>query len=120
MDYNRYASIIIEQQDTICYICDIDTYELMYVSPAGRRIVGAVSDAGWLGHKCYKLIQGRDAPLPILYKFKAAAGEKILLGVFNPNLQRYVALEDTLVDIDGKLCRLEMATDITDQKDGHS
>ena len=73
MDYNRYASIIIEQQDTICYICDIDTYELMYVSPAGRRIVGAVSDAGWLGHKCYK---------PILYKFKAAAGGKILLGVF--------------------------------------
>ena len=27
-----------------------------------------------------------------------------------------MALEDTLVDIDGKLCRLEMATDITDQK----
>lgn len=116
MDYNRYASIIIEQQDTICYICDIDTYELMYVSPAGRRIVGAVSDAGWLGHKCYKLIQGRDAPCPFCTNSKLRQGEKYCWEFFNPNLQRYVALEDTLVDIDGKLCRLEMATDITDQK----
>ena len=73
MDYNRYASIIIEQQDTIC---DIDTYELMYVSPAGRRIVGAVSDAGWLGHKCYKLIHGRDAPCPFCTNSKLRQGEK--------------------------------------------
>ena len=51
--------MIAENLDEIVYISDMDSYELYYLNPAGRILTG-IHD--YKGRKCYKVLQGRNAP----------------------------------------------------------
>ena len=46
------------------YISDIETYELLHVNEAGRRLFKVPLDADLEGVKCYEFLQGRDEPCP--------------------------------------------------------
>ena len=46
------------------YISDIETYELLHVNEAGRRLFKVPLDADLEGVKCYEFLQGRDEPSP--------------------------------------------------------
>lgn len=44
----------------LMYVSDIDTYDLLFVNDAGKRIFNISDDLSNL--KCYKVIQGFDSP----------------------------------------------------------
>ena len=50
---------VLDAMDEVIYVSDLETYELYYLNPAGRRLTG-VSD--YQGQKCYKVLQGRTDP----------------------------------------------------------
>lgn len=43
------------------YISDIETYELLHVNEAGRRLFKVPLDADLEGVKCYEFLQGRES-----------------------------------------------------------
>lgn len=117
MAYEKYDSLIVRTQGEISYICDFETYEMRYLTDAAMKLYGIRTQEEYSGRKCYELLQGMDAPCPFCTNGKLAEKQKYCWEHFNEKLQRWMYAEDTLVKVDGRLCRLETVRDITDQKE---
>ncbi|MDR3043711.1 MAG: PAS domain S-box protein [Desulfovibrio sp.] len=97
------------------YVSDIDTYEILHVNAALRRLVGDCE-----GRRCHEALQGRDAPCPFCNNGRLRdEPEKAHVWEFrNPALNRWFRCIDRLVPLgDGRLARYELAVDITDMKE---
>lgn len=116
MDKEQYNSLIVNEQEMIGYIAALETHEMIYITDAMMKLYGLKSRQDYRGKKCYQLLQGLDSPCSFCSSFRLKLGEKYSWEHYNDKLRRWMAVEDTLVDIDGRLCRLEVARDITEQK----
>ena len=104
---------IVEALDEIVYVSDLVTYELYYLSPAGQRLTG-VHD--YQGRKCYKVLQGKDDPCEFCTN-SCLQRERFHIWEFdNKELKRHFILKDKLIPWHGKLARLELAVDISQQE----
>lgn len=98
----------------LVYVSSIDTYELLYVNEAGRKIFGEEIDRA--GRKCYEVLQGFDAPCPF------CTNECITFDTFyewkfrNSLNGRVYLLRDKLCHWHDQVVRLEIAFDITDEE----
>ena len=66
------------------YISDIETYELLHVNEAGRRLFKVPLDADLEGVKCYEFLQGRDEPCPFCTNHLLSVREKLRVGIHEP------------------------------------
>ncbi|MDO4272885.1 MAG: EAL domain-containing protein [Eubacteriales bacterium] len=94
------------------YVADMDTYELLFVNEAGKRIFNIDDDLK--GLKCYEVVQNFDAPCsfctnPVLEVDKTHSWEYT-----NPVLKKHYLLKDRLIQWDGRIARMEIAFDITE------
>lgn len=115
MENSFFNKTIIEQQKLVAYACDLETYEIFYMTKAAEEMCG-VEEQDVCGQKCYQLIQGLDEPCTFCTNSKLAEGEIYSWEHFNEKLQKWVSIDDTLIKYENKLCRLEIARDITAQK----
>lgn len=116
MNKEQYNSLIVKEQEMICYIADIQTYEMIYISDAAMELYHLNHPDEYKGQKCFQLLQGLNSPCIFCSNCSLKKGEKYCWEHFNEKLQRWMAVEDTLVEVDGRLCRMEIARDVTEQK----
>ena len=115
-----FYQAIIEQQNLVAYACDLETYEVYFMTPAAREMCGVAANDDLRGQKCYRVLQGLEAPCSFCTNDKLAPGKPYCWEHFNKKMQRWVALEDTLIAYEGRPCRLEIAQDITEQKEAYN
>ncbi len=105
---------ILESMDEVIYVSDPETYELLYLNPAGARHWGDRT-----GEKCYRVLQGREEPCPFCTNrlIFAENAELPHIWVFQNQVNRhwYKCTDRTIRWKDGRLVRFEMAVDITDR-----
>lgn len=116
MNKEQYDSLIVKEQEMICYIADIETYEMIYISDAAMALYDLKCAEEYDGRKCFQLLQGLEAPCSFCSNCNLKKGEKYRWEHFNEKLQRWMSVEDTMIEIDGRLCRMEIARDVTEQK----
>ncbi|MCI6639939.1 MAG: EAL domain-containing protein [Pygmaiobacter massiliensis] len=107
------ANTILNAENDIFYLCDLESYELYYVNPAGQKMFG-VKD--YLGRKCYKVFWGRDTPCPFCPTQFLREDSFYIWESHNPYCDRHFLLKDKIVPYQGKNVRLEIALDITKQE----
>ncbi|GAA6426557.1 sensor domain-containing diguanylate cyclase [Dielma fastidiosa] len=95
----------------LMYVSDIDTYDLLFVNDAGKRIFNIGDDLSNL--KCYKVIQGFDSPCEFCTNSRLKTDETYSWEYTNPLLQKHYLLKDRLIEWEGKTARMEIAFDIT-------
>ncbi len=116
MRYEKYDSLILSASGSICYICDRENYELLHLTKAGMEVYGFTAPEDYKGKKCYEILQGRDAPCPFCNNRELCLGKEIRWEHYNEKLHRWFDITDSLIETDGRLCRLEIARDITARK----
>ncbi|MFQ7798380.1 MAG: EAL domain-containing protein [Coprobacillus cateniformis] len=94
------------------YVSDIDTYELLFINDAGKRIFQV--DDTQKSLKCYKVIQGFDEPCPFCTSSLLKMDETHSWEYTNPLLKKHYLLKDRLIEWDGRIARMEIAFDITE------
>lgn len=99
------------------YISDIETYELLYVNEAGRRLFKVPLDADLDGVACYEFLQGRHDPCPFCTNHLLSVDKSYVWEFTNPLTKHRHLLNDRLINWGGKLVRLEVGFDLTDQKE---
>lgn len=117
MDEKDFAWLIMCSRKTIAYVSDMDSYELKFLSPAAMEICELTRPEQYLNRKCYELIQGLDAPCAFCTNSKLKLGKPYKWEFYNKHLKCWVNIEDSLVDIDGRLYRLEVIQDISKNKE---
>lgn len=110
---------ILDSIDALIYVADMDTYDLLYLNRRGRSLFGDIG-----GKKCYHTIQ-KEMNGPCQF-----CTNHLLLdqsgptGVFTWEVQnshngRWYDCRDRAIRwTDGRIVRLEIATDITERKKG--
>lgn len=104
---------VLDQMSELIYVVDLETYDLLYINQAGRDLFG-LGDKD--GGKCYQALQGLDSPCafctnPYLSENSFYTWEKT-----NAVVGRHFLFKDKLIDWNGKLAKVEIAFDMTEQE----
>ncbi len=110
---NEEISNITENMDEMVYVSDTETYELYYLNAAGRRMTGVYD---YKGCKCYKVLQGKDAPCEFCTNSKLSKDKFLIWEIENTFLNMHFILKDKLIPWKGKMARAEIAIDITEKE----
>ena len=108
---------VIDSMDAIVYITDMETYETIFINECGRKIFGYIA-----GQVCWKAIQGQDEPCAFCTNDKLLDKDGKPTGIFawehqNTLNGRWYDCRDSAVQWhDGRMVRIEVATDITERK----
>ena len=108
---------IIDRQNLIAYVCDIETYEIYFMTRATREMVGLKPDESFDGKKCYQVLQGLDAPCPFCTNDKLEHGQSKTDEHYNEKTHQWVSLEDTLITYADRPCHLVIARNITKERE---
>lgn len=112
-----FERLIINQQNLVAYATDTDTNEIIYMTQAAASLYGFEHVQDTYGKKCYELIQGLDSVCPFCTNSKLVPGQPYHWEHYNEKLQMWFDITDILVMYEGKYCRLEIARDVTAQKE---
>jgi PAS domain S-box-containing protein len=108
---------IFDSIDEGVYVCDPESYELLYVNAAAKAIFG--SDI--VGEKCYQVFQGLDSPCDFCTNpmiFGETLGKPHVWEFRNKvNGRWYRCIDKAIRWPDGRTVRYEMAIDIHDLKE---
>jgi PAS domain S-box-containing protein len=115
---NERLQTILDSIDAVIYVADLETYELLFVNDYVRRIFGD----NVVGRPCYQVLQGKDSPCTFCSNEKLLTEDGKAAGIHKWELQnridhRWYDVRDNAVQwLDGRLVKLEIASDITDRK----
>lgn len=115
---NKRLQTILDSIDAAIYVADIKTHELLFVNDYVRRLSGDVV----IGRLCYEVLQGKKSPCTFCSNDKLLTADGRAAGIYQWEFQnridlRWYDVRDSAVQwFDGRLVRLEIASDITDRK----
>ena len=119
-DDESYRGIltILDSLDALVYVSDMQTYELLYTNEYGRNIWGDIQ-----GKTCWKVLQdGQNGPCSFCTNDRLLDTTGQPSGVYvwefrnTVNKRWYQCRDQAIRWTDGRLVRIEIATDITDRK----
>ena len=114
---HQRLTTILNAIDAQVYLADMDTHELLFMNQTLLEAFGPAE-----GRPCYRVLQGLDAPCPFCTNDKLVNADGSPAGVHAWEFQnqfnhRWYDLRDCAVRwTDGRLVRMEIATDITERK----
>lgn len=110
--------LIMDSLDALVYVVDMDTYEILFLNEYGRRTFGDVS-----GSICWQSIQaGQTGPCSFCTNPFLLDEHGQPTGIYswefcNSINQHWYFIHDRAIKwVDGRIVRLEIATDITERK----
>lgn len=109
---------VLDSLDALVYVADMDTYELIYTNNYGRDIWGDIQ-----GKTCWKVLQeNQDGPCAFCTNHRLLDEQGKPAGVYVWELQNtvnkkwYQCRDQAITWLDGRIVRMEIATDISDLK----
>lgn len=116
--YDRSIATILDSIDALVYVADMDTYELLFINKYGRDTWGDIQ-----GKICWQSLQeGQDGPCTFCTNDRLLDKDGQPTGVYvwefqnTVNNRWYQCRDEAIPWIDGRLVRMETATDITERK----
>lgn len=100
-----------ENMNELVYVSDMDTYEILYMNKKARQLYHIRSLQELKGKRCYEFLQGSTTPCALCTNEELMPGYFKEWSYYNPLLERHFELKDTVVEDDGRRCRIELAID---------
>ena len=102
-----------ENMNELVYVADVDTYEFIYMNKKALSICGLTSLEQTRGKKCYEVLQNASAPCEICNNRELVPGQFKEWRYYNPVYNRHTLVKDTLIELNGRRLRIEIAIDIS-------
>lgn len=100
------------------YATDIETDELVYMNRKVLEAYGLQSIDDVKGKKCYEVLQKSSVPCGMCNNDRLCAGKFVEWRYYNPVIDKYMMLKDTLVEdpVTKKKYRIEISIDISEER----
>lgn len=108
----QHARELLDEMSELVYICDPQTYELLYINSAGRKTFGVQE---LCGQKCYQILQGLDEPCSFCTNSRLNREAFYTWEFTNLKTGRHYILKDKLVEFQDREARIEIAFDLTEK-----
>ena len=116
-DQTRLTAVL-DSIDALVYVADFNSYEVLFLNKYGRKKWGNIT-----GKRCWETLQeGQVGPCEFCTNDRLLSGTGVPTGVYRWEFQNtkngewYDCRDQAIRWIDGRLVRLEIATDITGRK----
>lgn len=113
MEQKNFAQIAMDLHEDICYIINMETYELLYLNEKAKNLFGLNDFDFFFGQKCYFGLHGKNAPCEFCINEKLEVGKLCCEEFFYEKLQRYFSLRNTMLIVDGIQVRVVFCKDIS-------
>ena len=116
---NERMLAVLNSIDSFIYIADMESHELLFVNEHAKKAWGKED---FIGQKCHYALQGLGEPCPFCTNGRLVGPDGKAAGAVqweyrNPVVDRWYDLRDCAIRwTDGRLVRMEIATDVTDRK----
>lgn len=114
----RSIATVLDSLDALVYVSDMETYELIFFNQYGKSIWGDAQ-----GRTCWKVLQsGQTGPCTFCTNDRLVDESGKPTGVYVWEFQNtvnghwYQCRDQAIYWVDGRLVRMEIATDITERK----
>jgi len=104
---------VVDNSQTMAYVCDCKTYEILYANKAAIEYGGNV-DTHPLGLACYSYIKGKSSPCEDCIMKTVNHGEMISYDRFNEHKGTWEHLNGKYINWCGRSAFIQYITDITD------
>lgn len=104
-----------ENFNEFVYAVDITTHKVVYMNRKAREIYGITDMEEIAQTRCYQLLRHCPSPCEDCENGRFQQGVFRETELFHPVMERNLRIKDTLVEKDGRLCRLEIAIDVTEE-----
>jgi len=111
---NLYKDVV-DNSQTMAFVCDCGTYEVLYANLAAREY-GGDAEANLLGRTCYAYIQGRDEPCADCIMKTTAPGKTLNQDRFNASHGTWEHISGKHIEWFGRDAFIQYVQDITDSK----
>ncbi|MDM8569546.1 PAS domain-containing protein [Thiotrichales bacterium HSG1] len=110
---HKHLLLILDNLDTLVYVADIKTYEIIYTNRYGKDIFGDI-----IGQTCQQAFSQHENLCPFCSKHRVSKNNKSREWECYSSVTKkwYRLHEHTINWLDGRLVRLEIAYDITKHK----
>lgn len=109
--------LIMTNMESVIYLADMNTYELIYLNQAGRKLLQITDDSVYRGKKCYAVLQGMSSSCPFCTNGKLCQGSYLEWTHHNSLLKQDFAIMDKKIYLEnGRNLRLEVASVISNSK----
>lgn len=105
-----------ENMNEYVYVSDADTHELIYMNKKMRDTYGCSSHEDYQGKSCYRILQNNSVPCAICNNQRLKPGQFIEWKHYNPLINKYIMIKDTVQEENGRRYRIEIAIDISAEK----
>ncbi|WP_343209523.1 PAS domain-containing hybrid sensor histidine kinase/response regulator [Anaerolentibacter hominis] len=112
---SRYFEWMMEEYAGNIYICDMNSYELLYLNHTAADALYEITRlrrSDILGRKCYEVIQGRTTPCPFCTNDRITEEEFYEWEFYNPNLERTFMIKNRVINWYGHRARIELSHDM--------
>ncbi len=107
------SAFVGDNTDNFIYIVDVDTYDILYMNKKALHMYGNPPEEVWKKRKCYELLHEKVAPCEFCTNKYTTEHSFYEWEYFNPRFNKTYLFKDKLVPINGKLVKLQVATDVT-------
>ncbi len=111
MKIEEFAQLAMDNHSFMCYIVDMENFELLYVNESARSTFTPFSKKFLPGKKCYEYLHGFDAPCEICNNHLMHEGKKIHTLIQNTRNKKYYTHIDTLIRVRDKNLKITYAYD---------
>lgn len=115
MNDEQYAALAMDYKNMMCYICDMDTYEIVYLNKAAKNFFEFVSEDN-INAKCYQVFQDKEQPCSFCRNHMLQIGQPLRYEKYYKKQNQYLEVEEHLANIEGRLCRIVFSQDLAIQK----
>lgn len=117
MRYEAYNSKVVEHSNSVCYISDLENYDLLHVTKNGMDLFGMTKPEDYLGRKCYEALMGYDSPCAFCPNNMLRAEKEYRWEYYSEKRNCWFDRSTSIIELDGRLCHLDIGRDITARKD---
>lgn len=118
MQQQAYGALVMDTlQDIYCYICDMQTYDILYMNQALKTMLHLPKEETGCKKKCYELLQNRTTPCTFCSDAKINRGEKYYGELEHNAFSTKLYVEKSLLYIEERPCRLVVARGEDKSKD---
>jgi signal transduction histidine kinase/DNA-binding NarL/FixJ family response regulator len=116
-EQEKFTTVLNSLED-IVYVADMQTYEVLFANNYTQELMGSSA----IGQSCWQALQGQSGPCTFCTNQKLVGADGKPNGTYqwefqNLKIARWFYLQDRAIYwTDGRLVRLEIATDITERK----
>ena len=115
MDDFNLQNVVLDNEESICYISDLDTFELLYINDLGRELFKIKGDE-YKGKKCYSVLQGNSEKCSFCNNDRLCKNKVVEKEHYNKLIGKQFQLLDTIIEWQGKDVRMELAVDISSRR----